>query len=122
MKKTTVAIFEDDAVNRFIYQQAFRAYGEQADLYIFDRPEEGIEQAKTVPFDVIFIEAHFWESFGGISILNQLKSTAINNPVFIAMTSLLQPGDLEMLMHAGFSLCLEKPITFSEALIARQPI
>lgn len=116
MKKTVVAIFEDDAVNRFIYEQIFRANGDRATLYVFDRPESGLELSQIVEFDVVFIESHFWENFGGIGILQRLKRVALGQPVYISMSALLQPGDLERLMTAGFTMCMEKPIVFSESL------
>ncbi|HEY0655674.1 MAG TPA: response regulator [Chryseosolibacter sp.] len=115
MKKTLVAIFEDDLVNRYIYEKMFRQR-EDITLHIFDHPEKGIQAFKETPFDVIFIEAHFRENFGGIGILKQLKPLVGSHTVFIAMTSLLQKGDLERLMGAGFMMCLEKPIVFNEII------
>lgn len=115
MKKTIVAIFEDDLVNRYIYEKMFRVR-EDITLHIFDHPAKGIEAFKETPFDVVFIEAHFRENFGGISILEQLKAISGNHTVFIAITSLLQKGDLEQLMEAGFMMCLEKPIVFNDIL------
>ena len=56
MKKTVVAIFEDDVVNRFIYEQLFTERKENSELYVFDNAEKGIEMARTISFDVVFIE------------------------------------------------------------------
>lgn len=115
MKKTVVAIFEDDLVNRYIYEKMFRVR-EDITLHIFDHPEKGIEAFKTTSFDVVFIEAHFRENFGGLRILETLRPVSGNQTVFIAITSLLQKGDLERLMGAGFMMCLEKPIVFDDIL------
>jgi CheY-like chemotaxis protein len=115
MKKTLVAIFEDDLVNRYIYEKMFRIR-EDITLQVFDQPEKGIEAFTENSFDVVFIEAHFRENFGGIRILNKLAPLAATQTVFIAITSLLQKGDLERLMEAGFMMCLEKPIVFNDIL------
>lgn len=115
MKKTVVAIFEDDIVNRFLYERLFTQRKDDIELYVFDNPEAGIEMAKTVNFDVVFIEIHFWEDFGGISILQKLKKVAPPQMISIAMTSLLQKGDLEFILASGFTLCFEKPVVFTEA-------
>lgn len=115
MKKTTVAIFEDDLVNRYIYEKMFKTR-EDIDLLIFDNPQKGYEMLKGTRVDVVFIEAHFHENFGGIKILRELRSGITSNPVYIAITSLLQKGDLELLVDAGFVMCLEKPIVFNEIL------
>jgi CheY-like chemotaxis protein len=115
MRKTTVAIFEDDLVNRYIYEKVFRTR-EDITLLIFDSAQKGYEKLKDSPVDVVFIEAHFHENFGGIQILRELRSIVKSNPVYIAITSLLQKGDLEILVNAGFVMCLEKPIVFNEIL------
>jgi CheY-like chemotaxis protein len=115
MKRTIVAIFEDDVVNRFIYERLFSKRKEDVELYIFDTPDKGIEMARAVPFDVVFIEVHFWETFGGVPILQKLKEILSPAMIAVAMTALLQKGDLEYLMSAGFTLCVEKPVVFTEA-------
>jgi CheY-like chemotaxis protein len=115
MQKTVVAIFEDDVVNRFIYERLFVHRKDAIELYIFDHPEKGIEMARQKKFDVVFIEVHFWENFGGITILEDLRKILSPSLISVAMTSLLQKGDLEFLMSSGFTLCLEKPLVFTEA-------
>jgi CheY-like chemotaxis protein len=115
MKKTIAAIFEDDLVNRYIYEKMLNKR-QDVSLYIFDNPQKGYEMLQDVPVDVIFIEAHFHENFGGIKILESLRKVVPTSTVFIAMTSLLQKGDLETLINAGFMMCLEKPIVFNEIL------
>lgn len=117
-KNTLVAIFEDDVVSRYIYEKTFSARP-QVSVYIFDHADEGIAKLQSNPVDVIFIEAHFRQNFGGIEILNKLRSSLNTMPVCIAITSLLQKGDLEKLMGAGFLMCLEKPIPFDEILGGR---
>jgi DNA-binding NtrC family response regulator len=113
MKKKVVAIFEDDPVNRFIYRQIF-LNKEEVELHIFDNPETGVSSASQITFDIVFIEIHFWGNFGGISILNKMKEVSAEHTTFVAMTSLLQQGDLEKILTSGFSLCFEKPVVFAE--------
>jgi CheY-like chemotaxis protein len=116
MKKTTVAIFEDDQINRFIYEKLFEQIESDVHIHVFDNPEKGIAQAQQTPFDVVFIEIHFWKNFGGVSILDRLKEASSNQMLAVAMTSLLQEGDLEKITSSGFAICLEKPIAFEKIM------
>lgn len=118
MEKKRIAIFEDDQVNRFIYQQIFNDK-DDVEVHIFDSPGSGIAMVKEMQFDVVFIEIHFWSNFGGIGILKKIKEISATCPTFIAMTSFLQEGDLEQIMSSGFSLCLEKPVVFSELKLSK---
>jgi CheY-like chemotaxis protein len=112
MSKTVIAIFEDDKVDRFVYRKLFQGFEDRIDLFVFDNPEKGMAMATNIQFDVVFIDVHFWDNFGGLSILKRLKEISQNDFIAVAMTSLLQEGDLEQAMQAGFSMCLEKPISF----------
>lgn len=123
MKKKVIAVFEDDPVNRFIYQRTLQKR-KDVEAHLFDNAEKGVISAKEIQFDVIFIEMHFWASFGGIAILEKLKQITTPSTTFVAMTSFLQEGDLEYLFAAGFNMCLEKPVIFSEidfSAIKQQP-
>lgn len=113
MNKKVIAIFEDDHVNRFIYERIFQGRND-VEIHIFDSVDRGVAMAAEIPFDIVFIEIHFWGNFGGIGILNKLKETPARNATFIAMTSLLQKGDVEHILQSGFHLCMEKPVIFSE--------
>ncbi|HEY0744705.1 MAG TPA: response regulator [Chryseosolibacter sp.] len=119
MEKTVVAIFEDDLVNRYIYEKTFQKRDDIM-LLLFDSLEKGLDKLKDYHPDVVFIEAHFHGNFGGVSIIKSLRAITTDRTVFIAMTSLLQKGDLEHLMSAGFMMCLEKPIAFNEVLKANE--
>jgi CheY-like chemotaxis protein len=113
MNKKIVAIFEDDPVNRFVYRRSLRKR-KDIDVYIFNDSEKGISTAAEFHFDIVFIEIHFRGNFEGITILNRLKEILQKQVIFIAMTSLLQKDDLERALSAGFSMCIEKPVNFSE--------
>ncbi len=112
MKKKVIAIFEDDQINRFIYERSLQRRND-VDVYIFDNAEAGIARAGEINFDVVFIEMHFRGPLEGFSILEKLKNVCSTATVFICMTSFLQKGDLEKALNAGFSVCLEKPVVFS---------
>ena len=118
MKNKLIAIFEDDQVNRFIYQRMINKLDCQ--VHIFDNPQAGIEQARSIPFDVVLIEIHFWKNFGGITILDRLKEVLPPTTSFIAMTSLLQEGDLEKVLISGFTMLVEKPVVFSKLNICSE--
>jgi CheY-like chemotaxis protein len=116
MRNTVIGVFVDDRIEQTIYEKAFQKLEHRVEGYVFNSPEQGYEVAKQTDFDVVFIEIHYWgESFGGISILEQLKKTKSRNVIAIAMTSFLQEGDVEKIIGAGFSMCIEKPVSI-EAL------
>lgn len=112
MKKLVVAIFEDDEVNRFIWLNLLKAKEESLVIYIFESPEKGLSAALENDFDVVIIETHFWgQHFYGISILERLKAVSKKHFISIATTALLQEGDTERIMKAGFTMCMEKPLS-----------
>jgi CheY-like chemotaxis protein len=111
-KKLVIAIFEEDPINRFIYQRMLHPHLEKASIYIFNSPEEGLEMAGTMNFDIAFIDMHLkGERFGGLSLSKQLKSVS-NDTKLVAMTTFIQYGDLEHVESNGFMKCLEKPLPF----------
>jgi CheY-like chemotaxis protein len=114
MKKKVIAIFEDDQVSRFIYERIFQDRND-IQLHIFDNPEKGLALAANIRLDIIFIELHFWENFGGVNILNKLKETSAQHTKFVAISAFLQKGDQEHILRSGFHLCIEKPAIFSSA-------
>jgi hypothetical protein len=38
----------------------------------------------------------------------------------VAISALLQDGDAEKLISAGFTLCMEKPLAFNEAMFRKK--
>lgn len=113
MKRKVIAIFEEDPVNRFVYRRSLRRRND-VEVYIFNDPEKGIATAAEIHFDIVFIEIHFRGNFEGITILKRLKEVLRKQAIFVAMTSFLQKDDLEKVLSAGFSMCIEKPVVFSE--------
>jgi CheY-like chemotaxis protein len=113
MKNTVIGVFVDDKIEETIYEKAFQKLDHKVEGYVFNNPEEGISLARQIDFDVVFIEIHFWgENFGGISILEQLRRVSRKHIMGIAITSLLQEGDLERIIGSGFTMCIEKPVAF----------
>ena len=108
-----IGIFEDDVVNRFIYERLFQDRKNDFEVHIFDSPEKGIAMAKEKNFDIVYIEIHFWENFGGISILKKLREFCPKEMIAVGVTSFLQKGDLEYILSCGFNMCIEKPNLFS---------
>jgi CheY-like chemotaxis protein len=119
MKTTSIGVFEDDLVSRFIYDRMFRLKSGDVDWTIFDNPEKGFAHALKSPFNIVLIELHFWEDFGGFEILDRLKQICGPDLISIAMTSLLQQGDVEKALAAGFTMCIEKPVALESLPIAK---
>jgi CheY-like chemotaxis protein len=110
--KIVIAIFENDSLNRFIYQRMLDLQKEKVTSYIFNSVEEGLEMSKNVSFDVVFIDLHLrGEQYSGIELAKTLKAIS-DNSVMVGMTTLIQKGDVERTTEAGFAACHEKPLPF----------
>lgn len=112
-KKVVVAIFEDDEINRFICENLLKSKEDKIEAHVFVNPEDGYNAAKNTEFDIVFIETHFWgQNFQGVKILEKLREINSKPFISVAMTALLQEGDLEQLILSGFTICMEKPLSF----------
>lgn len=110
--KLVIAVFENDDLNRFIYQRMFELQQDYITYFIFDNPEEGIARAQEIVLDVAFIDLHFrGEPFSGLAVANRLKAIS-GTIVLIAMTTLIQEGDWARAKQVGFKMILEKPVPF----------
>jgi CheY-like chemotaxis protein len=122
MQNSVIGVFVDDKIERTLYERAFERLEHRVQGYVFSNPEEGISFSRELSFDIVFIELHFWgENYGGISILEQLRKTSDRNIIAIAITPLLQGGDLEHVTAAGFTMCMEKPLSFDTLKILCTP-
>ncbi|MBP9925758.1 MAG: response regulator [Cyclobacteriaceae bacterium] len=111
-KKPLIAVFENDPLNRFICQRMLDLQNEKVSFHIFGNPEEGLEIAKTINFDFVFIDLHFkGEIYGGIDLAKKFKSIS-KDTVLVAMTTLIQQRDSERAKSEGFVTTLEKPLSF----------
>lgn len=108
MKQTVIGVFEDDKIDRFIYERLFSHYTDSPVVHVFDNAKEGIDKARKIGFDMVYIDLHFWEDFGGELVLKELRQVSDRDMITLAMTSLLQAGDHERVTEAGFDLCMEK--------------
>src|SRR6188508_3432391 len=104
MKKLVVGIFEDNEINRFIWANLLETKTEYLEGHIFETVEQGISVVQNTAFDVVIIETHFWgQSFYGLDILARLKEVCKKPFIPIATTALLQIGDWERILNAGFT-------------------
>jgi CheY-like chemotaxis protein len=116
MPNSVVGVFVNDKVEHFIYAKNIERLGSRTECHFFTNLHDGVPSAIHHAFDVVVIDLHFsGENFGGISILKHLKDRSDKKMLAVAITPLLQKGDLETVMDAGFSFCIEKPVAY-EAL------
>jgi len=111
-KQIVIAVFENDSLNRFIYQRMLDLQNERALAYIFNTVEEGLEMAGNVSFDVAFIDLHLrGEHYSGLELAKKLRALS-ESTIMVGMTTLIQKHDVERTSKAGFVACLEKPLPF----------
>lgn len=111
-KKVVIAIFETDPLNRFIYQKMLEPQRDRVSFHIFNSAEEGLGKAAELACDVAFIDMHMHgKFFGGLDIVKKLKMIS-DQTTMIAMTTLIQDGDVERATSGGFFKCTEKPLPF----------
>ena len=108
-----IAIFEDNAVDRFIYERTFEHLPFAYDARIFQTPDEGLHNAHYLEFDVVIIHVNFWGTNYGLQILSEMKKICRNNPVFLATSSYLPEDEWSQLVAKGFTSAYEKPVIFN---------
>lgn len=107
-----IAVFESDALNRFIYQRMLTLQSEKVEFYVFESFEEGLEITRQVPFDTVFIDIHIHGiPYHGFELAKRLKAIS-DKSVLVGMTTLIQKGDIERAIAEGFVTCREKPLPF----------
>ncbi len=112
--KKVIAVFESDAVNRFIYERMMTLRAEKVEFHAFAEAEEGLVVAKQVPIDLVFVDLHFQgKLYQGIELGKKIKAIS-GTTMVVAMTTFIQKGDIERTIAEGFTTCLEKPLTFHE--------
>jgi CheY-like chemotaxis protein len=108
-----IAIFEDNSVDRFIYERTLEHVPFAYDARVFQTPDEGLHSAHYLEFDVVIIHLNFWGTNYGFQIMNEMKKICRNNPVFIAVTSYLPEDEIEAITSKGFQSVYEKPFIFN---------
>jgi CheY-like chemotaxis protein len=112
-QKTVVAIYEDDPIDQFVYEQLLLAAGDTIEFKVFRNLTDAFK-SPNFDFDIALINLHFGWCRGGLKILQTLKENKGENFLAIAVTSMLQGNDLQEIMKAGFTICLEKHIIFEK--------
>lgn len=111
-KKLVIGVFENDSLNRFIYNRMVKLQPGLVDAHIFENHDEGVEKVQEIKPDILFVDLHMHgEHMGGIEWLKTMK-LALPHTRFVAMTTLVQKDDREIAINAGFTLCIEKPLPF----------
>lgn len=111
-KKLVIGVFENDSLNRFIYNRMVKLQPDLVDAHIFENHDEGVEKVQEIKPDILFVDLHMHgEHMGGIEWLKTMK-LALPHTRFVAMTTLVQKDDREIAISAGFTLCIEKPLPF----------
>lgn len=108
-----IAIFEDNAVDRFIYERTLEHLPFAYDARIFQTPDEGLHNAHYLQFDLVIIHLNFWGTNYGFQILNEMKKLSRNKPAFIATTSYLPDDEVAGITAKGFDGAFEKPVIFN---------
>ncbi len=105
---TTVLIIEDNEDNleliKLILEQAhYKTRFAMTGL-------EGVQQVITIPPDFVILDIQL-PDINGLEVLKRIRShPRVGNIPIIAMTSYAMSGDKEMLMAAGCTAYIEKPI------------
>jgi len=108
-----IAIFEDNAIDRFIYERTLEQLPFAYDARIFQTPDEGLHNAHYMEFDLVIIHTNFWGTNYGFQILSEMKKICRNNPVFLATSSYLPEDEMNRILAKGFTNAYEKPVIFS---------
>jgi len=111
-KKLVIGVFENDSLNRFIYNRMVKLQPGKVDAHIFENHKEGTERVQEINPDILFVDLHLHgEHMGGIEWLQTMK-LVLPHTKFVAMTILLRDNEKEKAMNAGFTMCVEKPLPF----------
>lgn len=108
--KTSVGIFEQNRTDQFLYKKWMENINRDLEPLFFENVNDGIAAAQKGTFDIVVIDIHFNGNHTGFDILQKLRIASPKEFVAIGVTALLQEGDLERVLAAGFAICLEKPL------------
>jgi CheY-like chemotaxis protein len=112
--KINIGIFEDDAIDRFIYDRVLNKLSDHITYTIFDSVESACELVQQQQFDMIMVNYHYKSSRVGITIMNRLREVSSKHFVAIAVTPMLQKDDVELIIESGFSRIMEMPLLFEK--------
>jgi CheY-like chemotaxis protein len=109
-----IGVFESDLADQFLYKQAFLNRHDPVEFSFFKNLREATVVVADGQVDILIIELHYLSSNMGLDIVKKLREVAPFNFTAIAVTSLLQEGDLERIFKGGFHACVEKPFIFEQ--------
>jgi CheY-like chemotaxis protein len=109
-----IGVFESDLADQFLYKQALLNRNEPVEFAFFKSVNDASLAVGNGEVDILIIELHYLGSNMGLNILQRMKAIAPYEFTAIAVTSLLQEGDLERIFRGGFHACVEKPFIFEQ--------
>ena len=111
LKPYRIAIFEDSEIDRFILESNLRLIDFPVEFFIFKNPNEGINAAQSISFDLVIINIHFWGTEYGYVIHEEFQKGIIIPPRFIAVSAFVHEKDSFNIQLRGFDAIIEKPLT-----------
>lgn len=109
-----IAIFEDNEIDRFIFESNLRLVNFPVEFFIFNNPDDGIATAQRIPFDLVIINIHFWGTEYGYVILEEFQKGIAIQPRFIAVSAFVHEKDSVNIQLRGFEAIVEKPLIYAE--------
>jgi CheY-like chemotaxis protein len=109
-----IGVFESDLADQFLYKQALLKRDEPVEFSFFKNVAQATKAVQDGHVHILIIELHYLGSNQGLDILKKLQAVAPFNFTAIAVTSLIQDGDLERIFKGGFHACVEKPFIFEQ--------
>lgn len=106
-----VLVVDDSKVNVKLAQRLLAPYNLTIDTALSGN--ECIEKAKTIQYDMIFLD-HMMPEMDGVTTLKFLKTYGYKLPPVIALTANSYNGAKEKYAELGFSGYLAKPISYKE--------
>jgi len=108
-----IAIFEDNEIDRFIFESNLRLINIPVEFHIFNNPDEGIASAQRISFDLVIINIHFWGTEYGYIILEQFQKILAKRPRYIAVSAFVHEKDSINVQLRGFDAIVEKPLVYA---------
>ena len=109
-----VLVAEDNDINRKLIKRTLENYG--IEVYLAKDGEEALNEAKSIKFDLIFMDIAMPVMDGVESlhaILNYELNTGIKHTPIVALTANALKGDRERFLNEGFDEYVTKPIKSS---------
>ena len=111
-KKYTVLVVEDDAANRFLFQQVLELKGFNVICAV--NGQEGIQMAQECMPEIVLLDIAL-PDISGVEVLKIIRNDEVtkNIPV-VATTAFAMNHDYDRFLTEGFSGYISKPIDVSQ--------